>query len=249
MEQRTDHLAQPVTAAGTDPAYIPGLTPSPRPPAAPAAAPKDADEPGADAEAEPAASSGSARPAGSESVQKTIPETLADYESGGEEDEAESAPEPDDGPVFEASDRRSTIVADHVGITLTLDGQAAEFRWAEIGAVEIDTSRFGKRLGLTVHTVRHRSYQGDVEASSRGELKRWTAELDAVLDARFDEGEPEEPEKDAPAVEEDAGRAEAEAAEEAAESAEAAESEEAAEPAGAEERTGAEEHAEAGAEE
>ncbi len=183
-----------------DPAYIPGLTPPPR---QPAAAPKAADRPGADAETESPPSTGAARDTDQEPVRDSVREpvregvrgTLADLVGDDEGDEAESLPEPDDGPVFEASDHRGSIVADHVGITLTLDGEAAEFRWPEIGAVEIGTPRFGKRLGVTVHTVKRRSYQGDVEAPSRAALKRWTAELDAVLDARFDEGAPEEPEK------------------------------------------------------
>lgn len=188
VEQRTDHLVPPVTAAGMDPAYIPGLTPPPKQPTAPAKAP---DRPGADAETESPPSADAARSTERESVQEGVRGTLADVVGDDEGDEAESLPEPDDGPVFEASDHRSSIVADHVGITLTLDGESAEFRWPEIGAVEIGTSRFGKRLDVTVHTVKRRSYQGDVGAPSRAALKRWTAELDAVLDVRFDDGEPE----------------------------------------------------------
>src|SRR5690606_37083843 len=70
-------------------------------------------------------------------------------QDGAEEDE--SVP---DGPVFEASDRRASIVADHRGVRLRLDDQECEFRWDEIGAVETETARFGKRYTVTVHTDR-----------------------------------------------------------------------------------------------
>jgi hypothetical protein len=107
------------------------------------------------------------------------------------EEPEEELPAPDDGPVFEVSDRRSAIIADHLGITLRLDDQEAEFRWNEIGAVEIDTPRFGRRFAVTVYTTSRRWYSGDVEAPSRSRLKEWTTELDAVLDARFEDAETE----------------------------------------------------------
>ncbi|HEY5834509.1 hypothetical protein [Streptomyces sp.] len=99
----------------------------------------------------------------------------------------------DEAPLFEVSDRRASITADRTGITLRLDDQEAEFDWDEIGAVEIDTPRFGRRFAITVYTSGRRWYQADVEAPSRSTLKSWTAELDAVLDAHFAEnGEPQD---------------------------------------------------------
>ncbi|MFI1014655.1 hypothetical protein [Streptomyces sp. NPDC020965] len=101
----------------------------------------------------------------------------------------ESGDEPDDGPVFEVSDRRGSIVADATGVTYRLDEEKADFRWDEIGAVEIDTPRFGRRFSVTVYLSGQRWFQHDVEATSKDQLKTWAAELDAVLDARFEDGE------------------------------------------------------------
>jgi hypothetical protein len=219
VEQRTEHVVPPVTAAGTDPAYIPGLTPPPRPAAPGRDGPDEVAAPGRGSpegreegrevvpggrEAEPAAVRNAARGAAGDVTGESVGVSgLFDEEAAGPEPD----PEPDGGPVFDVADRRCGILVDHVGITLTLDGDAAEFRWSEIGAVEINTTRFGKRLGVTVYTTRRRVYEGDVEAPSRAVLKRWTAELDAVLDARFDEGEPER-EADAAAEGDDAAESE-----------------------------------------
>jgi hypothetical protein len=90
-------------------------------------------------------------------------------------------------PIFEVSDRRATILADRVGIIFRLDGEEADFTWDEIGAVEIDTPRFSKRFVVTVYTGPRRWFETHVEAKSRSVLKTWTAELDAVLDAHFEE--------------------------------------------------------------
>jgi hypothetical protein len=178
VEQQTGPFVPPISPAGVDPAYIPGLTP-PRTaeavtearPTVPAQA-ADEDAAGEKDEVAPAA------------VEKVMAATVDP-----EETEEEDVPVPDDGPVFEVSDRRSAIIADHLGITLRLDDQEAEFRWNEIGAVEIDTPRFGRRFAVTVYTTTRRWYAGDVEAPSRSRLKEWTAELDAVLDARFEDTE------------------------------------------------------------
>ncbi|WUH92062.1 hypothetical protein OG900_19410 [Streptomyces sp. NBC_00433] len=115
---------------------------------------------------------------------------------GGEEDEDEDRGE----PLFEVSDRRATILADRVGIVFRLDGEEADFTWDEIGAVEIETPRFSKRFEVTVYTGPRRWFEAHVEARSRGLLKTWTAELDAVLDEHF-----EDPEEKAAAAEEEAG--------------------------------------------
>ncbi|MFD3919350.1 hypothetical protein [Streptomyces sp. NPDC058595] len=92
-----------------------------------------------------------------------------------------------EGPVFEVSDRRASMTADRTGIRLTLDEEEAEFGWAEIGAVEVETPRFGRRFTVTLHTTGRRQYQSEVDAPSRSSLKEWTAELDVVLDAYFEE--------------------------------------------------------------
>ncbi|MFC3575921.1 hypothetical protein ACFOZ0_22075 [Streptomyces yaanensis] len=181
MEQRIGSSSQPLDGAGIDPAFIPGLT-SPV-----SGEPKEVDPEDAkpeDREAEDvkqeAASDGTA------SDEKPAEEPKGESEEGSEE---ESAP---DGPVFEASDRRARFVADHRGVRLHLDDQECEFRWDEIGAVETETSRFGKRFTVTVHTPDRRWYPIEIEATARSRFKEWEAQLDEVLDAYF-EDEEEEP--------------------------------------------------------
>ncbi|GAB2867133.1 hypothetical protein GCM10027074_38250 [Streptomyces deserti] len=178
MEQRIGSSSQPLEGeplkplkgAGFDPAFVPGLT-SP--------ASEDAT---ADAKPEP-----ESEPEETE----TVPEPEAAEEtapSGEEPEEAERAEEAaPDGPVFEASDRRARIVADHRGVRLRLDDQECEFRWDEIGAVETETARFGKRYTVTVHTPDRRWYPIEIEAPARSHFKEWDEQLDAVLDAYFDE--------------------------------------------------------------
>nr|ACO94481.1 hypothetical protein [Streptomyces sp. MP39-85] len=92
-----------------------------------------------------------------------------------------------DGPVFDVSDRRASMTADRTGVRLRLDETEAEFGWDEIGAVEIETPRFTRRFTVTLHTTGRRHYQSEVDAPSRSSLKKWTADLDAVLDAYFEE--------------------------------------------------------------
>ncbi|MCX5351675.1 hypothetical protein FNV62_32775 [Streptomyces sp. RLB3-17] len=187
MEQRIGSKSQPLDAAAVNPAYIPGLT-------SPAKAePKDAAV--EEAESEETAS----EEAASEEavVEDAAPETAVAEEASAEpEEEATSAsdsdsePEPDpDGPVFEASDRRASIKADHSGVRLRLDDQEAEFRWDEIGAVETESPRFGKRFTITVHTPDRRWYPIEIEATARARFKEWEDQLDAVLDAYFEDGE------------------------------------------------------------
>lgn len=121
------------------------------------------------------------------------------------EEEQEDEDEDRGEPLFEVSDRRATILADRVGIVFRLDEEEADFTWDEIGAVEIDTPRFGRRFKVTVYTGPRRWFEAHVEAPSRGLLKTWTAELDAVLDEHFEDPEAEK-DADEPA---DAGAADA----------------------------------------
>ncbi|MER5341769.1 hypothetical protein [Streptomyces mirabilis] len=202
MEQRIGSKSQPLDAAAVNPAYIPGLT-------SPAKAePKDAvvedaasDEAASeeavveDAAPETAvAEKAPAEPeeeATSESDSEPESESESDSDSGSDSD---SEPEPDpDGPVFEASDRRASIKADHSGVHLRLDDQEAEFRWDEIGAVETESPRFGKRFTITVHTPDRRWYPIEIEATARARFKEWEDQLDAVLDAYFEDGEESAP--------------------------------------------------------
>ncbi|MFF1741723.1 hypothetical protein [Streptomyces mirabilis] len=187
MEQRIGSKSQPLDAAAVNPAYIPGLT-------SPAKAePKDA------AVEEAASDEAASEEAASEEavVEDAAPETpVAEKAPAEPEEEAtsesdpDSEPEPDpDGPVFEASDRRASITADHSGVHLRLDDQEAEFRWDEIGAVETESPRFGKRFTITVHTPDRRWYPIEIEATARARFKEWEDQLDAVLDAYFEDGE------------------------------------------------------------
>ncbi|MFF9816246.1 hypothetical protein [Streptomyces sp. NPDC014006] len=159
--------AEPVTGAGFDPAFVPGLT-SPV---------SENAEKAQDAEPETA-------------EETTEPEEVMPVEDVSEDGSGDGAGEDDapaDGPVFEAADRRARIVADHRGVRLSLDDQACEFRWDEIGAVETETARFGKRFTVTVYTPERRWYPIEIEARSRADFATWEAELDAVLDAYFEE--------------------------------------------------------------
>jgi len=190
VEQRIGSSSQPLEGAGFDPAFIPGLT-SPvsdepekakQPDEAEDAAPE---EPGTDNEAETEAEA----EAGSEVEAGTEVDGESDADA---DDEAEETDESVDGPVFEASDRRARIVADEKGVRLSLDDQQCEFRWDEIGAVETETPRFGKRFTITVHTPDRRWYPIEIEATARARFGEWEEELDAVLDAYFEEGDAED---------------------------------------------------------
>ncbi|MFH7338153.1 hypothetical protein [Streptomyces sp. KHY 26] len=161
--------AEPVTGAGFDPAFIPGITA----PATPLAKQEEPETETPDASAEP-----------SEPAEPEATETTGAAE--GDEDETAA---PADGPVFEAADRRARIVADHKGVRLSLDEEACEFGWPEIAAVESESSRFGKRYTITVHTPDRRWYPIEIEATSRSRFKEWDEQLDAVLDAYFEDGD------------------------------------------------------------
>ncbi|CAL9453297.1 hypothetical protein [Streptomyces sp. enrichment culture] len=171
MEQRIGSSSQPLEGAGFDPAFIPGLT-------SPASA-READ--------------GKATPP--EPEDETVPGAEAEEPAGPSDAAVGAEPEPaPDGPVFEASDRRARVVADHSGVRLRLDDQECDFRWDEIGAVETETGRFGKRYTVTVHTPDRRWYPLEIEADSRSRFAEWDTALDAVLDAYFDEDAEKSPE-------------------------------------------------------
>ena len=175
-------------AAGFDPAYIPGIT-APRPDE-----PKEAAEPSPE-DAVPDEAAVAADDVDDERAEAAdaAEEDTADAETADAEAKAEDGDEEEaDGPVFKASDHRGSISAGRRGVTLLLDGETAEFDWSEIGAVEIDTPRFGRRFSVTVYTTARRWYSADVGASSRKALKEWTAELDAVLDTYFEDAKPED---------------------------------------------------------
>ncbi|MFD5816835.1 hypothetical protein [Streptomyces sp. NPDC127038] len=186
MEQRIGSKSQPLDAAAVNPAYIPGLT-SPVP-AEPEDAVVDAEETTAEEEVTAEETVSGEAPAAGTS-EESVPEEKAVPE---EESAPADAPEPvsvPDGPVFEASDRRASIRADHSGVLLRLDDQEAEFRWDEIGAVETESPRFGKRFTITVHTPERRWYPIEIEANARARFKEWEEQLDAVLDAYFEDGD------------------------------------------------------------
>lgn len=172
----------PVTGAGFDPAYVPGLT-SP-----------GTETPGKDADAVEDAVPASEEPAEEVTEAETEAEAEAEIEAEADGDAAEAGAEgtePEgvkgkaDGPVLEAKDRRGSITVDANGVRFTLDDQEADFTWDEISAVEVGTAR--KRLLVTVHTPNSRWYPNDVEAPDKARLQEWTETLDKALDAYFEE--------------------------------------------------------------
>ncbi|MEV7319155.1 hypothetical protein [Streptomyces sp. NPDC093970] len=177
MEQRIGANSQPLEGAGFDPAFIPGLT-SPT-----SAEPADARAQAAEAE-EAEAADGTAEPA---STTKAVEDAGVGAAADGDDEEVAA-----DGPRFDASDRRARIVADHQGVRLSLDEEKCEFRWDEIGAIETEAPRFGKRFTITVHTPDRRWYPIEIEATARSRFKEWEDDLDAVLDAYFEDGEKKE---------------------------------------------------------
>jgi hypothetical protein len=197
VEQSIGSNTKPLTPpAAVDPALIPGLTV----PVAADGTPEDAQR---DAAPDEAAVVEDAAPEPEEAA-----ESGAAAEDSAEEPAEESAEDSGavpDGPVFEAKDFRARIVADHAGVRLSLDDQECDFRWDEIGAVETSTSRLGKRYTVVVHTPERRWYWIEIDAKSRADVARWETELDAVLDAYFEEAteEPAEPAEAEGAADED----------------------------------------------
>ncbi|MEV5905680.1 hypothetical protein [Streptomyces sp. NPDC052127] len=180
MEQRIGSSSQPLEGAGFDPAFIPGLT---SPVTAEPEDKKPAEDDGVDA-VEPDAGKG-------ESAAPERPDGPAEPEASDGSEEPDESAESVEGPVFEASDRRARIAADAQGVRLRLDEESCEFRWDEIGAVETEAPRFGKRFTITVHTPDRRWYPIEIEATARSRFKEWEEQLDAVLDAYFEDGEAE----------------------------------------------------------
>ncbi|MDN3028161.1 hypothetical protein [Streptomyces sp. S.PB5] len=176
MEQRIGSSSKPLEGAGFDPAFIPGLT-------SPVSGEPE------DAETKDVESEGDEESREKASLVKEDAASDREAASGGpaaeEEEEEEDAAA--DGPVFEASDRRAKIVADAKGVRLSLDEERCEFRWDEIGAVETESPRFGKRYTVTVHTPDRRWYPIEIEATSRARFQEWDEQLDAVLDAYFED--------------------------------------------------------------
>lgn len=170
VEQRIGSSSQPLEGAGFDPAFIPGLT-SPV-----TAEPEDAS---------PAEDDG----VGAVEPEERKGESAAPQEPDASDEEQDASDEPAEGPVFEAADRRARIAADAKGVRLRLDEEACEFHWDEIGAIETESPRFGKRFTITVHTPDRRWYPIEIEATARARFKEWEEQLDAVLDAYFEEGE------------------------------------------------------------
>ncbi|MFE7615593.1 hypothetical protein [Streptomyces sp. NPDC057496] len=184
MEQRIDPNTQPGYAAGTDPAYIPGLT-TPATAVKPDTSQETAPEKAL--EKEPVAEPERTGPERKEPETDTDTGPVAEADSGTDTEPAPEEGEKADGPAFEVSDRRGSITADRTGVLFRLDDQEADFRWDEIGAVEVKTPRFGRRFTVTVHMSTRRWFNAEVEAPARSDLKKWAEELDEVLDAYFEE--------------------------------------------------------------
>ncbi|MEU9620674.1 hypothetical protein ACIODT_30520 [Streptomyces sp. NPDC088251] len=194
MEQRIDPNTQPGYAAGTDPAYIPGLT-APAPAGTPDTsrehrAQEEKDEERTDQEQTGEEQTTGQEPSGQEQTDERVSDAAAPDDAVTEavsEGAAADGKEAEDGPVFEVSDRRGSITADREGVRFRLDDQEADFHWDEIGAVEVKTPRFGRRFTVTVHMSTRRWFNAEVEAPARSDLKKWAEELDAVLDVHFEE--------------------------------------------------------------
>jgi hypothetical protein len=198
VEQRIGSSSQPLEGAGFDPAFIPGLTsPATAKPADGTSAEDEVVESGEvkaeDAKPEDAKAKGAKAKGAEPGAAESGAERSVVEESAAEEAESPADGESGDGPVFEASDRRARFTADARGVRLRLDEEACEFRWDEIGAIETESPRFGKRFTITVHTPDRRWYPIEIEATARARFKEWEDQLDAVLDAYFEEGDADAP--------------------------------------------------------
>ncbi|SPF02187.1 hypothetical protein SMA5143A_2942 [Streptomyces sp. MA5143a] len=193
VEQRIGSNSQPLAAAAVDPSHIPGLT-------APVSVTKEKQEEPEDVK--PTESAEQAETVDADEAVAAEPDAELDSEADDEPDAKADAKADDEadgetveeeeaveGPVFEAADRRAKIVADHRGVRLRLDDQACEFRWDEIGAIETESPRFGKRFTITVHTPDRRWYPIEIEAKAKSEHAAWETRIDEVLDAYFEDGD------------------------------------------------------------
>ncbi|MFF6976621.1 hypothetical protein ACFZAV_02500 [Streptomyces sp. NPDC008343] len=190
MEQRIGSGSQPLEGAGFDPAFIPGLT-SPASAKPEGVKEKDAAEQAASGVTDSEETETEVR-GPEETDPEAADEDEADVDDENDENEEADEDAPVDGPVFEAADRRARIVVDHKGVRLSLDDQKCEFHWDEIGAIETETPRFGKRYTVTVHTPDRRWYPIEIEATARSRFKEWDEQLDAVLDTYFEDGDAKE---------------------------------------------------------
>lgn len=156
--------------AGTDPTHIPGID------TVVSGEPEHAEPEHAEAEHT------DEEPTGPLDTDDERPRATAAALAGDEDDEA-----PPPGPAFRVLDHRGSIVADGNGVIFRLDDTEARFRWNEIGAVEIGDARFGRRFEIAVCTTDRRRFDAEVIATSRKQRQEWAEELDAVLDAWFDD--------------------------------------------------------------
>lgn len=178
-QQRIGSSSKPLEGAGFDPAFIPGLSSPVKAEPEDATPAEDAEEADATEETDAVAEAPAADAGDGEQAEDA-------------EEETSAGAEPSGGPVFEASDRRARFTADAQGVRLRLDEEECEFRWDEIGAVETEFPRFGKRFTITVHTPDRRWYPIEIEATARARFTEWDEQLDAVLDAYFEEGDAED---------------------------------------------------------
>ncbi|MFF0724741.1 hypothetical protein [Streptomyces sp. NPDC004134] len=201
MEENKGLKVTPVNAAAMDPAALPGLVSSP-----PDEKEKEQDEAETTDEKKDSADSAEAADDadadsdkdGADEAESAAEDAEGDTDEDADEDKATAAgdSEADDsddadgsdaeGPVFEAADRRGSVTVDSTGVRFQLDDTEAEFAWPEIGAVEYKTSRFGRRLVLSVHDSRG-ICPAEVEAPDKATLKTWAADLESALDAYFEE--------------------------------------------------------------
>ncbi|MEU9099705.1 hypothetical protein [Streptomyces sp. NPDC048361] len=190
MEQRSEHQYTPLTGAATDPAFVPGLVP-PRasapeellPDAALEADRKEDQE--ADLAQDTAGEAGTAAEGPDATAPRADGETHTEDAAAASDAHGEAGDE-GERPACEMSDRQGSIVADHRGIRLRLGDEEADFRWDEVSAVEYSTPRWSRRFAIAVYTPAPRRFTHDVEASDRAGLARWSEELEAVLDAYFE---------------------------------------------------------------
>lgn len=197
MEENKGLNVTPVNAAATDPAALPGLVPSPL------------DDPEEEKDKDEATATDAEENEENEENDETEEsEDAEDAEDAADSEDSETADDDgdsdddtdtdtdttaeagdDDGPVFKATDRRGSVTVDSTGVRFKLDDTETEFTWPEIGAVEYKTSRFGRRLVLSVHDSRG-ICPAEVEAQDKAELKAWAVDLEAALDAYFEEASP-----------------------------------------------------------
>jgi len=187
VERRPETPEPTVLGAGIDPTYIPGLT------GVATTATGRRTSPDGPAGADDTSADGTE--ADEEAGAQTATDTAFDAtETDGDRDDhdgtdAGTDEEPPEGPSFEVSDHRGSIVADGRGVVFRLDDTEAHFRWSDIGSVEIGASRFGKRFEVAVGTREpRRRFDAEVIAPTRKTLQQWTDDLDAVLDVWFDDG-------------------------------------------------------------